>query len=72
MSVYEEKGNPPLWFIIVGIIVVSIAAVFVMLAPTKKYTQKNQFYLKGAQSEIISNPAINNQDILKIYDLNKS
>ncbi len=53
MSVYDEKNNPPLWLIIVGIIVVCIAVVFVMLAPTKKYTQKNQYYLKKAQSVIV-------------------
>ncbi len=57
MSVYEEKNNPPVWFIIVGIIVFSVAAVFVMLAPTKKYSQKNQYYLKGAQGSLIENTA---------------
>ena len=51
----EEKNNPPLWFIIVGIILVSLAAVFVMLGPTHKYTQKNQYYLKDAQSNLIYN-----------------
>ncbi len=50
----EEKNNPPLWLIILGIIVVSVAAVFVMLAPTKPYTQQNQYYLKEAQSSIIN------------------
>lgn len=53
MSVYDEKDNPPLWFIIVGIIIVSIAVAFVVLAPTKKYTQENQYYLKKAQSVLI-------------------
>ena len=59
MSVYEEKNNPPIWFIIIGAIVVAIVAVFVMLAPTKQYTQKNQYYLKGAQSSLIINTDIN-------------
>ena len=64
MSVYEEKNNPPVWLIIVGIIVVSIVAVFVMLAPTKKYTQKNQYFLKGAQSGLIYNARIYHADYI--------
>jgi hypothetical protein len=60
----EEKNNPPLWFMILGIIIVSVAAYFVMLVPTKKYTQKDRYYLKDAQSSLIyqsgkSNKAIN-------------
>ncbi len=58
MSVYEEKNNPPLWLIIAGIIILSLAAIFIMLAPSKKYTQKNQYYLKGAQSTLINNTGI--------------
>jgi len=49
----EEKNNPPLWFLILGIIIVSVAAYFVMLVPTKKYTQKDRYYLKDAQSSVI-------------------
>ncbi|MCL5030273.1 MAG: hypothetical protein M1480_14775 [Bacteroidetes bacterium] len=52
-AIDEEKNNPPLWLIVVGIIIVSIAAIFVMLAPTKQYTQKNQFYLHEAQGSVI-------------------
>lgn len=52
-SIDEEKDNPPLWLIIAGIIIVSIAAIFVMLAPTKQYTQENQFYLHEAQGSVI-------------------
>jgi len=51
----EEKNNPPLWFIVAGIIVVSVVAYFVMTAPTRPYTPDNQFYLKNAQSSIIYN-----------------
>jgi len=49
----EEKNNPPLWFMILGIIIVSVAAYFVMLVPTKPYTQKDRYFLKDAQSSII-------------------
>ena len=49
-NINEEKKNPPLWFIIVGIIIVSIAAIFVMLGPTRSYTQQNQYYLYEAQN----------------------
>ena len=62
MSVYNEKNNPPLWFLIIGIIIVSIIAVLVMLAPTKKYTQANQYYLKDAQSRLINNAGIIDPD----------
>ena len=51
-TIDEEKNNPPLWLIIAGIFIVSIAAIFVMLAPTKQYTQKNQFYLHEAQGSV--------------------
>ena len=54
MASNDEKNNPPLWFIIVGIIVVSIAAIFVMLAPTKKYTPQNVYWLNGAQGSVIN------------------
>ena len=50
MSVYNEKNNPPLWLIIVGAVIVSVAAYFVMLGPTKPYTQQNQYYLNEAQN----------------------
>lgn len=53
----EEINNPPLWFMIVGIIIVSVVAIFVMLGPTHKYTQKNQYYLNDAQSNLIYNAA---------------
>ena len=53
MAVDEEKNNPPLWLIVLGIIVVSVAAVFVMLMPTHEYTQPDQYYLKDAQSQVI-------------------
>ena len=53
LTIDEEKNNPPLWLIIAGIFIVSIAAIFVMLAPTKQYTQKNQFYLHEAQGSVI-------------------
>ncbi len=53
MANIEEKNNPPLWFIILGIIIVSVAAYFVMLVPTKPYTQKDRYYLKDAQSSLI-------------------
>lgn len=56
MSVYDEKNNPPVWFIILGIIIISAAAIFVMLAPTRKYTQENQYYLKNAQTSEIMKP----------------
>jgi len=49
-----EKNNPPLWFMIAGIIVFSIIAYFIMMAPTKPYTPDNQYYLKDAQSKIIT------------------
>lgn len=52
-TIDEEKNNPPLWIIIVGIVIVSLAAIFVMLAPTKPYTQENQFYLHEAQGSVI-------------------
>ena len=47
-----EKNNPPLWFMIAGIIFVSIVAYFVMMAVTKPYTPDNQYYLKDAQGKI--------------------
>jgi hypothetical protein len=53
MKVEEEKNNPPLWFLVAGIIFISITAYFVMMAPTKPYTPDNQYYLKDAQSKII-------------------
>jgi len=49
-NIEEEKNNPPLWFIVVGVLIVSIAAIFVMLGPTKPYTQQNQYYLSQAQN----------------------
>lgn len=55
MSVYEEKNNPPLWLIIAGILILSSLAIFVMLAPTKPYTQENQYYLHNAQSNQVIN-----------------
>ena len=54
MANIEEKNNPPLWLMILGIIIVSAAAYFVMLAPTKPYTQKSMYYLKDAQSQIVN------------------
>ena len=54
MSDYEEKNNPPLWFLILGIIIMSVVAVYIMLAPSNKYTQKNQYYLKDAQGQVIN------------------
>ena len=50
-----EKNNPPLWFMIAGIIFVSVVAFFVMMAVAKSYTPDNQYYLKDAQSKIIYN-----------------
>jgi len=50
-----EKNNPPLWFMVAGIIVFSIIAYFVMMAPTRPYTPNNQYYLKDAQSKVINN-----------------
>lgn len=60
----EEKNNLPLWFMITGIIIVSIAAYFVMMALSKPYTPDNQFYLKDAQSKIYQ---INSLNLPKLY-----
>ena len=53
MKDIHDKNNPPVWFIILGIILVSAAAIFIMLAPAKPYTQKNQYYLNDAQGQVI-------------------
>jgi hypothetical protein len=53
MMAKEEKNNPPVWFIIAGIVLISIVAYFVMMAPTRPYTPDNQYYLKDAQSSVI-------------------
>jgi hypothetical protein len=55
----EKENNPPLWFLIAGIIVISLAAYFVMMAPAKPFTPDNQYYLKDAQSIIIGNNNFN-------------
>jgi hypothetical protein len=52
MSTEIEKNNPPLWFMIIGIVVVSIAAYFVMMALSKPYEAENQYFLKDAQSKL--------------------
>ncbi len=49
-DIEEEKNNPPVWLIIAGAIIVSLVAIFVMLGPTKPYTQQNQYYLYEAQN----------------------
>jgi hypothetical protein len=59
----EEKNNPPLWFMITGIIVVSIIAYFVMMAPSKPFNAGNQYYLKDAQSKIINTYAFVSSDL---------
>jgi hypothetical protein len=51
----ENENNPPLWFLIAGIIIIALAAYFVMMAPAMPYTPDNQYYLKDAQSKIIYN-----------------
>ncbi|MDR3625436.1 MAG: hypothetical protein P4L45_01300 [Ignavibacteriaceae bacterium] len=55
MMAVEEKNNPPVWFIIAGILFISIVAYFVIMAPTKPYTPDNQYYLKDAQSSVTYN-----------------
>lgn len=70
----EEKDNPPLWFMIAGIIIVSLVAIFVMLGPTREYTQKNQYYLNDAQSKVIYKSSVKNDflNYFKILDKNLS
>jgi len=53
MMAAEEKNNPPLWFMIAGIIFISIVTCLIILAVTKPYTPDNQYYLKDAQSKTI-------------------
>jgi hypothetical protein len=48
----EEKNNPPLWFMVAGIVFISVVAYFVMMAVTQPYTPDNQYYLKDAQSKL--------------------
>lgn len=69
MALFDEEHNPPIWFIILGIIVVSIVAVLVMLVPTHKYTQPDPHWLKSAQGSVI-NKTINTNDFnsgFKLY-----
>ena len=66
MPLITEEKNPPMWFIIAGIIIISIAAVLVMLAPTKKYTPPNTYWLNGAQGNVINNLFEKSGDHFKI------
>ncbi len=63
MALFDEKHNPPIWFIILGIIIVSFVAILVMLVPTHKYTQPDPYWLKSAQHSSVINNTITPGDI---------